>query len=109
MELLAKDYLPTCYQPTKAERELKEHLRWRTRLMRSRTQYKNTAHALMDKENQGATLRSSKQRSQLYAGQVSPLGQERLDRNLEIIEFFEERLTVEDTELIKLAKSNPDA
>lgn len=109
MELLARDYLPTCYQPTKAERELREHLRWRTRLVRSRTQYKNTAHALMDKENKGAKLDSSKQRSELYAGQVSTERQERLDRNLEVIEFFEQRLNTEDMELAQLVKANPDA
>jgi transposase len=71
MELLAKDYLPTCYQPTLEERKLKEHLRWRTKLMRSRTQYKNTAHALMDKENKGTSLKSRKQRSEIPEGQVS--------------------------------------
>jgi transposase len=35
--------------------------------------------------------------------------QERLKRNLEVIEFFEERLGSEDIELTKLAKANPDA
>lgn len=109
MELLARDYLPTCYQPTKEERELREHLRWRTRLMRSRTQYKNTAHALMDKENKGAKLDSWRQRTELYEGQVSAIRQERLERNLEVIEFFEERVGSEDVELTKLAKANPGA
>jgi len=109
MELLAKDYLPTCYQPTKAERELREQLRWRTRLMRSRTQYKNTAHALMDKENKGAKLHSRKQRTELYEGQVSPERQKRLEKNLEVIEFFEECMSTEDVELTRLAKANPEA
>jgi transposase len=109
MELLAKDYLPTCYQPTLEERKLKEHLRWRTKLMRSRTQYKNTAHALMDKENKGTSLKSRKLRSEIPEGQVSIERQERLKRNLGVIEFFEERLGSEDIELTKLAKANPDA
>ena len=109
MELLARDYLPTCYQPTKAERELREQLRWRTRLMRSRTQYKNTAHALMDKENKGAKLGSASQRNELIGGHVSAERQKRLEQNLEVIEFFEERLDCEDVELTKLAKANPDA
>jgi len=45
MELVARNYLPTVYQPTRNERILREKLRWRTRLMRSRTQFKNVAHA----------------------------------------------------------------
>jgi len=109
MELLARDYLPTCYQPTKEETKLREHLRWRTKLMRSRTQYKNTAHALMDKENKGAKLDSWKQRTELHEEHVSSNRQERLSRNLEVIEFFEERLSAEDIELARLAKASPDA
>jgi transposase len=109
MELLARDYLPTCYQPTPEEKKLREQLRWRTRLMRSRTQYKNTAHALMDKENKGAKLHSRKQRNELYEGQVSSERQKRLEKNLEVIEFFEERLDSEDVELTRLVKANPEA
>ncbi|MBI2811383.1 MAG: transposase [Candidatus Melainabacteria bacterium] len=50
MELVIRNYLPVCYQPSRNERILRENLRWRTRLMRSRTQYKNIAHAVLDKE-----------------------------------------------------------
>lgn len=56
MELVARSYLPLCYQPTQNERILREKVRWRTKLMRSRTQYKNIAHALMNKENKTANL-----------------------------------------------------
>lgn len=107
MELLAKGYLPVCYQPTQEERLLREHLRWRTKLMRSRTQYKNVTHAFMDKENKGAQLHSSKQRTKLHE-KLSIGRKARVQRSLKVIDFFEERLGVEDQELLKLAKKNPD-
>lgn len=109
MELLAKDYLPTCYQPTVEEKLLREKLRWRIKLMRSRTQYKNMAHALMDKENQGGPVHSNKQRKLLSkCTQLIGERQKRLKHNLEIIEYFDKRVSKEDVELEDLAKNNPD-
>lgn len=110
MELLARDYLPTCYQPTPAERQLREQLRWRTKLMRSRTQYKNVAHALMDKENKGAKLGSYARRQELYeSARLSAKRQERLEKNLDVIEYFDEHVIKEDKEINRLARTNPDA
>jgi len=109
MELLAKDYLPTCYQPSQEERLLREKLRWRTKLMRSRTQYKNTAHALMDKENRDGAVHSSRQRKKLSKkGRLTEERQERLKKNLEVIEFFDKRVNNEDADLDELAKQNQD-
>lgn len=86
MELLAKDYLPTCYQPTQEERLLRERLRWRTRLMRSRTQYKNVAHALMDKENKGKSVTSKKARKEIHENpHLSQGRQERLRGTLKLL------------------------
>jgi len=109
MELLAKDYLPTCYQPSQEERSLRERLRWRTQLMRTRTKYKNIAHALMDKENKGAKIGSAKSRKELAGNKhLSEQRQVRLKRNLKVIDYFEEKVCSEDQELLMLAKKNPD-
>ena len=109
MELIARDYLPTCYQPTQQERLLRERLRWRVKLMKSRTKYKNMAHALMDKENKDNTVHSSKQRKNVASSKhLTEERQQRLEDNLEIIGFFDERLNKTDKELENLAKDNQD-
>jgi transposase len=109
MELVSRNYLPVCYQPTEEERLLREQLRFRTKLMRSKTQYKNVAHALMDKENKGRGIGSTKKRKQAqeYAG-LHPERQQRLSRALEVINFLEEQMSLEDKELVEWGRSNPD-
>lgn len=109
MELVSRDYLPICYQPTNQERLLRERLRFRTKLMRSRTQYKNVAHALMDKENKGRQIGSRKKRKNAseYAG-LHPERQERLNKSIEVIEYFDTAVSEEDQELCVLAADNPD-
>lgn len=109
MDLVARNYLPTCYQPTKNERILREKLRWRTKMMRSRAQYKNVAHAILDKENKGAQLRSAIQRSWLgEQSGLSPERHEQLQKCLEIVDSFHERVDDMDRVLIQIAKENPD-
>lgn len=109
MELVSKDYLPVCYQPTETERLLREQLRFRTRLMRSRTQYKNVAHALMDKENKGKSIDSvSRRQKAIECGNLHPERQKRLERTIEVIDYLEELMTIEDRELIQRGRSNPD-
>lgn len=44
-QLLAKDFLPTCYVPTGTERELRELVRTRAYLTRNGTKLKNQIHA----------------------------------------------------------------
>lgn len=110
MELLSKNFLPTVYQPTEEEIALRECLRWRTGLMRSRTQYKNRAHALLDKENKGAPIDSTKRRNDLFALQpLTPSRQQLLDGHLQVIEFFQERVSAEDKLLAAKAASSPQA
>lgn len=110
MELLAKGFLPTVYQPTPEEVELRERLRWRTSLMRSRTQYKNRAHALLDKENKGAKIDSTKRRTQVFEQQpLSNARQKLLDGHLEVIEFFQEFVAGEDRLLQGEVASRPEA
>lgn len=108
MELCARNYLPQCYQPTPEERLLRERLRWRTKLMRSRTQYKNVSHALMDKENKGRKIDSRKRRKiAAESAALNPDRQERLARSLELVELLGDRLDTEDEELEEIANSNP--
>jgi len=109
MELVSRNYLPVCYQPTEEERLLREQLRFKTKLMRSKTQYKNVAHALMDKENKGRGIGSTKKRKQAqeHAG-LHPERQQRLSRALQVINFLEEQMSLEDKELVEWGRSNPD-
>jgi len=109
MELVARNYLPTVYQPTRNERILREKLRWRTKLMRSRTQFKNVAHATLDKEHKGAQLDSALGRECLE--QQSGLSVERheqLQDCLQVIEFFHEAMDESDRALDHIAQENPD-
>lgn len=110
MELLSKNFLPTCYQATKEERVLREQLRWRVSLVRSRTQYKNRAHALLDKENKGSSVNSNRSRSNLL--EQMPLSAERqelLKQHLEVIEYFENLVGERDCDIVAMAKNNEDA
>lgn len=109
MELLSRNYLPQCYQPTAEERLLRERLRWRTKLMRSRTQYKNVSHALLDKENKGRRVGTRKARkSASEFGGLVPDRQERLTRSLDLVELLDQRVNLEDKELGKIAQSDPN-
>jgi transposase len=63
----------------------------------------------MDKENKGRKIGSRKQRkSARQDGQLVPDRQERLRRSLEVVEYFEDRLGIEDRELEAIASKNPD-
>ncbi len=110
MELVSRNYLPVCYQPTEEERLLRERLRFRTKLMRSRTQYKNVAHALMDKENKGRGIATKKGRKTAYEqGELHPERQERLQESLEIIDYLDRLVDGQDKDLIGIAEKNEAA
>jgi transposase len=109
MELLSKGFLPTSYQPTKDERSLREQLRWRTQLVRTRTAYKNKAHSFMDKENRPSKLDSKKDRRVLKESALSPSRQPLLKESLEIIDFLDEHVSLRDVELERECNQRPDA
>lgn len=110
MELVSRNYLPVCYQPTEDERLLRERLRFRTKLMRSRTQYKNVAHALMDKENKGRAISTKKGRKVAYKqGDLHPERQERLKESLEVIDYLDRLVDDQDKDLIAIAEKNEEA
>lgn len=95
MQLLAKGYLPTCYQPTPAERRLRERLRYRVNLVRQVTRTKLQIHVVLDKENKGMLCKdifSKKGREVLGQIQLSPERTELLRKHLEILAFLESKL-----------------
>lgn len=112
MELLAKGYLPTCYQPTPEERRLREQLRWRAHLVRYAVRIRVRIHSLLDKEN--VTLPVSDIFSQaghqlLCQVQLKPGRQELLEQHLEILSYFDRLVAREDALVKRMAKSSPDA
>ncbi len=111
MELLAKGFLPTCYQPTEAERQLRERLKWRVSVVRSRTKYKNQAHAVMDKENKPGSLDSRKARriAKNRDDQLSPARQYILEQNIDLVEYLDRKIAAEDAWIAEIAANSPDA
>lgn len=112
MQLLAKDFLPTCYQPTPSERRLRERLRWRAQLVRYATRMKVRIHSILDKENVGVTapqLFSIEGREFLRNIQLSDSRKVMLGEHLNILEFFEKLVESEDTWVKRTVKANTDA
>ncbi len=113
MELLAKGFLQTCYQPTAAERALRERLRWRMHLVRNATRIKVRIHCLLDKENRGAMgIRLFSKSGRDFLSQVkldSPTRQEMIAEHLELLEHLEKKIHAADAFVEKLAKQSPDA
>jgi transposase len=113
MELLAKGFLPTCYQPTSDERALRERLRWRMQLMRNGTRIKVRIHCLLDKENLGVVG------SQLFDGRgrkhlsevklASPTRRQLLTEHIQLLNYLEKMLKKTDAELEDFAKQSDGA
>ncbi len=112
MELLAMGFLPTCYQPTPSERQLRERLRWRAYLVRYATRMKVRIYSLLDKENLGLAIPkvfSLEGRRLLGQVELSSGRQELLKEHLQILEYFEGFVHKEDAWVTKTAKSSPEA
>ena len=113
MQLLAKGFLPTCYQPTPEERALRERLRWRMQLVRQATRIKIRIHCLLDKENQGVIetqlfrARGRKLLSQVVL--ASPTRQQLLSEHMQLLEYLEQMVKRADTEIQELAKQSGQA
>ncbi len=109
MQLVAKDFLPTTYQPTKKERSYREVVRWRAQLVKSQTQYKLRVHALLDKENKGIVRPfEGEGRKQLDEVKLDEQRQVILEDSMEVVEFLEKQIDDQDKIIRKLAKPNPD-
>jgi transposase len=94
MELLARNYLPTSYQATPAERHLRERIRWRASSVRKVTAIKNSIKAVLAKENISIkNPYSTKARLQLVNAKMSEVHREllsdmftALDTNEDVVE-----------------------
>jgi transposase len=113
MELLAIGFLPTCYQPTPAERALREQLRWRAHLVRYATRMKVRIHSLLDKENLGLAapkLFSAEGLKFLKQIQLtSPTRQALLQEHLAMLEYFEDQVAKENSWVKKTALASKGA
>lgn len=112
MQLLAKGYLPTCYQPTPEERTLRERLRWRASLVRQATIIKLRIHSLVDKENLNVgakELFTDNGKEFLNTVQMSKPRKELLTEHLNLLDVFEDLVNVEQNHARKLVKQNPQA
>lgn len=109
MELLAKNFLPTCYQPTATERALRELVRHRAQLIRTAVKHKLRVHANLAKENKNITQPFSlKGREELKKRTLTGPRREKVNDDLEIIDFLELKIAEQDAKVKYVAKSNPD-
>jgi transposase len=112
MQLLAKDFLPTCYQPSPAERRLRERLRWRAHLVRYATRMKVRIHSLLDKENAGLSapqLFSTEGKKFLRNIQLSDSRKALLMEHLDMLDYFEKLVTTEDAWVKQTVKGSESA
>jgi len=97
MQLLARNYLPTCYIPSVPVRLTKERLRWRKQLVGSSTRFKNRCTALLDKENKGHAPRYSAIGMEVIATlELEPERKDLVASHLDLIEHIEECRSAED-------------
>jgi transposase len=112
MQLLAKDYLPTCYQPSPEERRIRERLRWRAHIVRYATRMKVRIHSLVDKENLGVAgldLFSAQGRDYLKHVPLSAARRQLLEEHLQMLEYFEVLVKAADAWVHDLLKATPPA
>jgi transposase len=109
MQLLAKDYLPTCYFPDLPARLTKERLRWRKQLVGSSTRFKNRCTVLLDKENKGHSPQYSAVGRQIIEQiDLFPERKELVSKHLALIEHLESSRHQEDRWVQMKAKEVPE-
>lgn len=110
MQLLAKGFLPTCYQPTPEERALRERVRWRMHVVRNATRVKVRIHSLLDKENKGMTNLFQKQGRQRLSELklASTSRQEILEQHIELLDYLESLQGEADKSLTKIGKESEE-
>lgn len=109
MELRAKEFLPTCYQPTATERLLRELVRHRAQLVRTAVKHKLRVHANLAKENKCIYAPFSlKGREQLKAVKLTDSRRQKVEDDLEVIDFLELKIAEQDAKVKYVARSNPD-
>lgn len=109
MQLLAKDFLPTCYIASAEERRLRELLRWRSNLVSLAVSVKNAITCVIDKENLGLNHKdifSLAGRKFLKDAPVTHTHRVLLDKQLAVLADLEAKLKVEDLWARAEAKHN---
>ncbi len=110
MELLAIGFLPTCYQPTSDERQLRERLRWRAHLVRYVSRMKIRVHSILDKENLGIMDPFDREgRKLLEQAPLTPSRRLLIQEHLQILDYFDDLVAKEDAQVQRKAKASPDA
>ncbi|MBK8219681.1 MAG: hypothetical protein IPK73_01535 [Candidatus Obscuribacter sp.] len=101
--------MPTCYQPSATERLLRELVRHRAQLVRTSVKHKLRVHANLVKENKCIYAPFSlKGRQQLKEVKLSEPRRQKVDDDLEVIDFLELKIAEQDAKVKYVARSNPD-
>lgn len=112
MELLAKGFLPTCYQPTAEERSVRERIRWRAHVVRLATKMKVRIHSLLAKEGVDTAvdkLFNEKGKEFLSRVELNETRRHLLNEHLSVLDYLEHFVEVENSWIAKEVKSNPGA
>lgn len=110
--LLRADLLPTCWIPEKAQRNLRELLRFRMKLVRLRTQVKNTLRSILAKHNiksPHANLWGPKGREFLEGLQLGEPHQRAMDHCLQLLQLLNNHITQWDKEITSKAQCSAEA
>jgi len=110
-ELLRVNYLPTCYVPSPAVRQLRELLRHRASLVDMRTKVKNRIHSLVDKlgvRHPFDNLFTGRGLKFLQSLQLGGMYQLELQECLELLEFLNEREKRSSKLIRQIAGGSPD-
>jgi len=111
-QLLRTNYLPEAWKADRATRDLRELLRLRIALGKSRTRYKNQVHAVLSHEGQRSPvsdLFGSNGRAWLVELALRPAGRQAVDTLLRQIDQLEGELRRLDQDLTKQAQADVDA
>lgn len=108
MELLARNYLPTSYQPTPTERHLRERVRWRAGLVQKTSSIKNAIKAILAKENLSfKNPYSRKSRLQLDSAKLSKVHRELLGEMLQALDASEAAVAAQNEWIERHAQTDP--
>lgn len=109
MELLSKDYLPSCYKPTAMERYLREVVRHRAQMVRTAVKHKLRIHAHLDKENRCIlapfTLAG---RQKLEEAKLTDERRMQIEDDLEVVDFLEMKIAEQTAKIKYIATRTPE-
>jgi transposase len=108
--LLKADLLPTVWIPSERQRQVRELLTHRARVVRQRTAVINELEALYAKRNIDFEMTGRRGRPIISeAGELSGYGPSIVGRNVELLNVLNEQIRAVDQELERVAKEDPQA